>query len=83
MIYTGKQLIDGNDAYFIRLKNSPQNFIHFVGDNPDEQESTYQVKEGLFGACLYTKNKGEAFIKFTESLDLELVPVSELVRGSF
>lgn len=65
-IIKGLNLI--GEAYFIRLIDNKNCFVHFEGDNPDnpEKEVVYRMKEGSVGACLWHKDKAEAFIKETQ-----------------
>lgn len=70
----------GEDAYFIRLSNLKNHYIHFEGDNPkDESEVVYRVKEGTKGACVWRKKEGEEFIKYTGKNNLELVSVKSVL----
>lgn len=70
----------GNDAYFIRLKDKPNFYIHFEGDNPKNQsEVVYRVNEGSKGACVWHKKQAEEFIKYTGKNNLEFVSVKSVL----
>ena len=73
MIYKGANSI-GSDAYFIRLTDNKEYFIHI-------NEDGYIVKLGMIGACIWHEKEGKKFIKESRANNLELVKVQEILTN--
>jgi hypothetical protein len=68
------------DSYFIRLKDNKNAFLHYDGDDPkDKEQVVYKVKEGFIGACIWTKEKAEAFIMQAGIGNVELARVTDVL----
>lgn len=67
----------GDDAYFIRLKDNKETYVHY--ESQDSESKTYRLKEGLKGAAGWHKKVGEIFIKESKDDNLELVKVSDIL----
>lgn len=79
-VIQGLNSIDGQNSYFIRLKDKPTHFLHYQGDNPaNDEEVMYQVKQGVSGAAVWKKDKAEQLIKESSAVNLEIVKVSDVI----
>lgn len=69
------------DAYFIKLSDHENQFVHFEGDNPeDSSQVIYRIKEGSIGACVFKKQNAENFIKESPGSNLILVKVRDYIK---
>lgn len=79
---TGLNMI-GSDAYFIRLKDNKNSFIHPDPSRETENEVVYVVAEGPVGAAIFHKKQAENFIfqSFIENQvgNMELVSAKEVI----
>lgn len=79
--FEGLNSID-KDSYFIRLSDKKDHFIHFEGDNPnDDSEIVYRVINGEKGACIWHKKEAEAFIKYIGKSNVEMVKVTDVLKN--
>lgn len=73
----------GNDAYFIRLKDDKNSFVHPDPSKDTEEEAVYVVSEGCIGAAVFHKKQAENFIfhSFVEDKvgNLEMVSAKEVI----
>ena len=73
----------GDNAYFIRLKDKKNFFLHPDPSKETEKEITYVVAEGEVGAAIFHKKQAENFIfhSFVEDRagNLEMVAVKEII----
>lgn len=67
----------GNDAYFIRLKDDKDTYVHY--ESQDSKNMTYRLKKGLKGAAGWHKKEGENFILESKADNLELVKCIEVL----
>lgn len=63
------------DAYFLKLKGKDA-YIHPIGK---KFGGDYQVKDGVVGACIFTRYAAEVFIKLYGIDNLDIVHVSKCV----
>jgi hypothetical protein len=81
-IFSGTNSI-GDDAYFLRLSDRKECYIHPEGDNPkNTEEVIYRVKEGLKGAGIWHKEQALELLKEIGAPNVELVKVSELIKDT-
>jgi len=79
--FEGLNSID-KDSYFIRLSDRKDHFIHFEGDNPDDDsEVVYRVIKGEKGACVWHKKECKAFIKNIGKSNVEMVKVTDVLKN--
>lgn len=78
MILQGLNSI-GDDSYFIRLTNKKEFFIHL--EREDDKECVYIIREGVAGACIWSKKDGEGFINKCNGSNLELVKVTKILEN--
>lgn len=70
----------GDDAYFIRLKNDKESYVHYESEDRQKGTATYRVKKGLGkGVAGWHKKEGENFISESNADNLELVKVSDIL----
>jgi len=69
----------GNDAYFIRLKDNKNAFVHPDPSKETETEVTYVVNEGPVGAAIFHKEQAENFMLLEKADNLEMVAVREII----
>lgn len=73
----------GDNAYFIRLKDKNNFFIHPDPSKETKKEFTYVVAEGEVGAAIFHKKQAEHFIQHTfltnGAQNLEMVAVKEII----
>lgn len=73
----------GDDAYFIRMKDNKNIFLHPDPSKETEKEVVYVLVEGTIGAAIFHKKQAEnmifhAYMESTAS-NLEMVGVKEIV----
>lgn len=69
------------DSYFIRLKDNENYYLHFEGDNKDDDsEVVYKVNKGVVGAAIWNFENGSNFIKKFNPSNMELIKVSEVFK---
>lgn len=66
------------NAYFIRLTDNKNYFIHF--ENETSKKLEYVVKEGNIGAAIWKETEGNNFIKESGANNLEMVKVTEILK---
>lgn len=76
MIFKGVNSI-GKDAYFVRLKDKPDWFVHYRGEKDGGE--LFQVEQGSIGAAVFHKANARRFINETGINNLELVEVIEII----
>jgi len=78
----GRNVI-GNDAYFIRLKDNQNAFVHPDPSKETEKEVVYVIAEGPVGAAIFHKKQAENFIfqSFIENQvgNMEIVSAKEII----
>lgn len=68
------------DAYFLRLKDKPNMFIHPEPKLETKREVGYIVAEGSVGAGIWHKKEAMQFITDIGAPNLEMVRVSEILK---
>lgn len=71
---------DLKDAYFIRLKNDKEYFLHPDPTLETKEEVGYRICKGLKGAAGFKKENAENFIKLSGANNLEIVPAKEVLK---
>lgn len=69
----------GNDYYFIRLTDRPKYFVHL--ESTEGANITYIIKKGTNGACAFSKEQGEEWIKASGAENLELIKVMKVLKN--
>lgn len=69
----------GHDAYFIRVSDKPNLFLHWNKETSDQLE--YIIKEGTVGACIWKLENGQKFIDAGGQQEgLELVRIDQVLN---
>ena len=67
--------------YFIRLTDNKNAFVKPADmENPFGRE--YAVQDDVLGACGFTKEQAQNFIKASGAKNLEMVPATDVVKDS-
>ena len=69
----------GSDAYFLRLKDNKNAFIHPDPSKETKNEVVYVVAEGPVGAAIFHKEQAENFMLLEKADNLEMVAVREII----
>lgn len=64
---------------FIRLKNKPDYFVHYLGEKNNEDKQ-YEIRKGYIGACVWTKENAIGFVQYSGAPNLEIVLVTDIVE---
>ncbi len=69
----------GDDAYFIRLNNDIDNFVHPEASLETKDEVGYVIKASCVGAAIFTKKVAKNFIMASGADNLEMVKVKDIL----
>ncbi len=69
----------GDDAWFIKLTDQENYFIHFEGEDKVGENVVYAPKPGPEGAAIFKKGTGLRFIRESKYDNLTLVKVKDVL----
>lgn len=80
--FTGINKI-GNDAYFIRLSDKKDFFLHSDKSLENDENVGFRIVRGLVGAGVWHKDQADKLIKLIGNGNLEIVKVRDVVGNDY
>ena len=76
MVYNGLNFCS-SDAYFIRLKNHKDYYIH------QDRKTHFKLKKNVFKASIFRKKDAEELIILLENSYLETIPILDIITPDY